>query len=116
MMAWTSSGFVPKVGGISDDSSTPSRPLVPAPTKTMRPPPAERLREDLDPDGNPVFLALHGREHLAILVKHAFDEVGRRQLVEGEGVGIDGFGGKRLPLRTQGHNDRNLSKKPRILS
>src|SRR5882672_10271188 len=37
MIAWTSSGFVPKVGGISADSSTPSRPLVPAPTKTIRP-------------------------------------------------------------------------------
>src|SRR5437868_11423325 len=38
MIASTSSGLVPKVGGISADSSTPSRPLVPAPTKMMRPP------------------------------------------------------------------------------
>src|SRR5262245_43204078 len=37
MIACTSSGLVPKVGGISADSSTPSRPLVPAPTKTIRP-------------------------------------------------------------------------------
>src|SRR5580765_2557322 len=37
MMAWTRPDFVPKVGGISDDSGTPSRPLVPAPTKTIRP-------------------------------------------------------------------------------
>ena len=29
---WTSSGGAPKVGGISLASSTPSRPLVPAPT------------------------------------------------------------------------------------
>src|SRR5688572_5956697 len=38
MIACTSSGFVPKVGGISADSMTPSRPLVPAPTKMIRPP------------------------------------------------------------------------------
>ncbi len=38
MMARTRSGLVPKVGGISADSRTPRRPLVPAPTKMMRPP------------------------------------------------------------------------------
>src|SRR5207344_1445647 len=38
MIAWTRSGLVPNVGGISADSRTPSRPLVPAPTNTMRPP------------------------------------------------------------------------------
>src|SRR4051812_20853012 len=37
MIACTRSGLVPKVGGISADSRTPSRPLVPAPTKMMRP-------------------------------------------------------------------------------
>src|SRR5262245_59114893 len=37
MIACTRSGSVPKVGGISADSSTPSRPLVPAPTKMIRP-------------------------------------------------------------------------------
>src|SRR5438132_7461700 len=37
MTACTRSALVPKVGGISDDSSTPRRPLVPAPTKTIRP-------------------------------------------------------------------------------
>jgi hypothetical protein len=38
MMACTSAGSVLKVGGISADSSRPSRPLVPAPTKMTRPP------------------------------------------------------------------------------
>jgi hypothetical protein len=38
MMACTSEGGVPKVGGISEASTTPSRPLVPAPTKITRPP------------------------------------------------------------------------------
>ena len=38
MMPWTRSGFVPKVGGISAASRIPSRPLVPAPTKIIRPP------------------------------------------------------------------------------
>ena len=37
MIACTRSGLVPKVGGISADSRTPRRPLVPAPTKTIRP-------------------------------------------------------------------------------
>src|SRR5204863_7993143 len=37
MIACTRSGPVPKVGGISADSSTPRRPLVPAPTKITRP-------------------------------------------------------------------------------
>ena len=83
---------------------------MPAPTKTMRPPLRSACVEDVDPDGDAILLALHGREHLAIFVEHVFDEVGRRQLVEGEGVGIDGFGGQRLPLRAQGHNDRNLWK------
>jgi hypothetical protein len=36
--AWTSVGGVPNVGGISAASSTPSLPLVPAPTNTSRPP------------------------------------------------------------------------------
>ena len=38
MMAWTMFGLVPNVGGISAASTTPSRPLVPAPTKMIRPP------------------------------------------------------------------------------
>jgi hypothetical protein len=37
MIACTNEGSVPKVGGISADSRMPSRPLVPAPTKMMRP-------------------------------------------------------------------------------
>src|SRR5687767_6222913 len=38
MMACTRSGSVLKVGGISADSRMPRRPLVPAPTKMIRPP------------------------------------------------------------------------------
>src|SRR5687767_4435936 len=38
MTAWIESGFVPNVVGISADSTTPRRPLVPAPTKMTRPP------------------------------------------------------------------------------
>src|SRR4051812_26004740 len=37
MIACTRSGVVPKVGGISADSTMPRRPLVPAPTKMTRP-------------------------------------------------------------------------------
>ena len=116
MIASTRSGSVPKVGGISADSSTPSRPLVPAPTKMIRPPLAQRLRDDVDADGDPLLLALHRREHLAIFVQHPFDDVGGRELVDGEGGGVDGLGGKGLPLRTHRHADRNLRKKPRMLA
>ena len=38
MTACTSAGGVSNVGGHSAASITPSRPLVPAPTKTSRPP------------------------------------------------------------------------------
>jgi len=38
MIACTSRGGVPNVGGHSAASMTPSRPLVPAPTKMRRPP------------------------------------------------------------------------------
>jgi hypothetical protein len=38
MIACTRFGSVLKVGGISADSRIPSRPLVPAPTNTIRPP------------------------------------------------------------------------------
>jgi hypothetical protein len=38
MIACTRRGAVPKVGGISADSTTPRRPLVPAPMRITRPP------------------------------------------------------------------------------
>ena len=38
MIAWTVEADVPNVGGISEASTTPSRPLVPAPMKITRPP------------------------------------------------------------------------------
>ncbi len=69
-------GIVPKVGGISADSSTPSRPLVPAPTKMIRPPRLSACVMMSIADGDAILLALHGREHLAILVEHALDDVG----------------------------------------
>ena len=37
-----------------------------------------------------------------------FDDVAGREFVEREGIGVDGFGRKRLPLRVHGHNSRNL--------
>ena len=63
----------------------------------------ERLRDDVDADRDAILLALDGREHLAVFVQHAFDDVGGGELVDGERGGIDGFGGKRLPLRTDRH-------------
>ncbi len=103
MIACTRSGSVPKVGGISADSRTPSRPLVPAPTKTMRPPLRSAWRDDLDADRDALLLRWHGREHLAVFVEHQLDDVGGGELVDAERGGVDGFGGERLPLRVQGH-------------
>jgi hypothetical protein len=103
MMACTSRGSVPKVGGISADSSTPSRPLVPAPTKTTRPPLRERLGEQVGAKRDAVALALHGQQHLPVLGEHQVDDARCRQLVDCEGGGVDRFGGKGLPLRTYGH-------------
>jgi len=60
--------------------------------------------------------SLHGREHLAVFVEHVFDDVGRRELIERERVGIDRFGRKRLPLRVHRHDGKYLGKEPRILS
>ena len=43
---------------------TPSRPLVPAPTKIDAPALAQRLRHDLDAVRDPLLLAVHGRDTL----------------------------------------------------
>src|SRR5262249_36353940 len=65
---------------------------------------AERPRDDVYADGNAIAFAMHGREHLAILIEHAFNDVGGRQLVDGERRGVDGFGRQRLPLRVHRHS------------
>ena len=72
---------------------------------------AQRLRDDLDADRDAILLALDRRQHLAVLVQHAFDDVGGRELVDGEGRRIDRFGGKRLPFRTDRHADQDLRNK-----
>ena len=88
MIACTSDGSVLKVGGISADSRMPRRPLVPAPTKTMRPPLRSAVGDHLDADGDALALALHGREHLAIFVDHQIDDVVGGQLVDAEAEGL----------------------------
>ena len=65
---------------------------------------AERLRDDLDADRDPLLLLLDGREHLAILVDHAVDNLRRRELVDGECPGINRLGRKELPLRADWHS------------
>ncbi len=71
---------------------------------------SERLRDDLDADGNPILLALNGREHLAVFVQHALDDVLGRQLVKRQRRGVDGLGGKRLPLGAGRHSLRDLEQ------
>ena len=94
MIACTNDGSVPKVGGISADSRMPSRPLVPAPTKMMRPFFRSVLGDHFDADGDTLAFALHRVEHLAILVDHQIDEVVGVQLVDPETEGVDRFGGQ----------------------
>ena len=77
---------------------------------------AQRLRDDVDADGDPILLALHRGEHLAVFVQHALDDVGGGELVDGERRGIDRFGGKRLPFRTDRHAGPTSGTGPRILS
>ena len=83
-----------KVGGISADSRMPSRPLVPAPTKTMRPFLRSAAGDHFDADSDALALAPHGVEHLAIFVDHQIDEVGGAQLVDPEAECVDGFRGQ----------------------
>ena len=75
---------------------------MPAPTKMIAAVFPQRLRDDLDADRDAILLALDRREHLAVLVQHAFDDVGGGELVDGERGRIDLLGRKRLPLRTDG--------------
>ena len=84
MIAWTSRGDVPNVGGISAASTTPRRPLVPAPTKMTRPPLRSDLDDDLDAVRDLFLLLLDRRDDLAVLVDDQVDDVADRRLVDGE--------------------------------
>src|SRR5262249_13730797 len=57
----------------------------------------------LDADREPLALALHGTQHLAIFRVHQVDEIDGGQLVEAEAGVVDRLGGQRLPLRALGH-------------
>src|SRR5207247_11048970 len=50
---------------------------------------AHRVRDDLDADGDALLFTLTGREHLAILVQHVFDDVSRGTRVDSECRRID---------------------------
>ena len=106
MIACTSVGSVLKVGGISADSRTPRRPLVPAPTKTMRPP----LRRAVAIISTPTAIRSRSRWTAASILRSSliisFDDVVGGELVDAEGGGVDGFGRERLPLRAHRHQVR----------
>jgi hypothetical protein len=72
MMACTSDGLVPNVGGISEASTTPKRPLVPAPTKMTRPP----FRSYALP------LLVNRGDDFLVLVHDHLDDVGDGDLVD----------------------------------
>ena len=69
MIARTRSELVPKVGGISADSSTPRRPLVPAPTKTIRPP----LRSACETMSTPTAMRSFSRCTAANILRSSFN-------------------------------------------
>ena len=108
MIACTVVGDVPNVGGISEASTTPSRPLVPAPMKMIAAALAQRVRDDLDAvrDAFPFFL--NGGDDLAILVEDHVDDVRDRGFVDGEADRVDGFGWQGLPLRLCCHAERSV--------
>ena len=64
---------------------------------------SERLRDDLDANRDALFLAVNRRQHLAVLVQHAFDDVGGGELVDVESLRVDGLGGKQFPFGTDRH-------------
>ena len=84
MMPWTSSGLVPKVGGISADSTMPSRPLVPAPTKTMRPPLRSAFAHMSAPSAMRSRSFWTAASMLAVLGEHQVDDAAGVELVDGE--------------------------------
>ena len=78
MIACTASASVPKVGGISADSSTPSRPLVPGADEHDAAALAERLGQDVGAEGDAIALALDGGEHLPVFGDHEIDDARTR--------------------------------------
>ena len=92
-------GGVPNVGGISAASTTPSRPLVPAPTKTMRPP----LRSACVMISMPWAIVSFSLCTAATTLRSSFTTI---SMMSRTGVlsiarlaGLICFGGERLPLR-----------------
>src|SRR5215831_18734148 len=100
MMPCTRRGGVPNVGGISAASTTPRRPLVPAPTKITRPP----RRSACVTISMPCAFLVDRGDDLAVLVHDDVDDVGDGHLVDRERGRVDFLGGERLPLRRRrGH-------------
>jgi hypothetical protein len=63
---------------------------------------ARGLGDHLDADGDPLALALHCVEHLAIFVDHQVDDVVCGELVDAEADGVDGFRGRDCHLERTG--------------
>ena len=72
---------------------------------------AERLGDHLDAGGDPLLLAVHGGDDLAILVDHQVDDVADRGRVQRQAVGIDRFGGEGFPL---GHGWHEEGARPQV--
>ena len=110
MMAWTRRGGVPKVGGHSAASSTPRRPLVPAPTKNSRPPPRSASTIRSTARAMAGVGAAHGLYRKSILAVHEPRDLERAQPVEVAGRAIRALGGQSLVAgvagRRPGHEVR----------
>ena len=76
---------------------------------------AQRLGAHVGAERDAIALLLDRREHAAVFGEHQVDDAAGVELVDGERGGIDGFGGKGLPLRTGCGHYRCLCSNPEKL-
>ena len=110
MMAWTRRGGVPKVGGHSAASSTPRRPLVPAPTKKSRPPPRRASTMRSTARAMAGITRRTASDGTSILAVHEARDLERAQPVEVARRAVRALGGQSLVAdrrgRRSGHEVR----------
>ena len=86
------SGLVPKVVGISGGLHHAQPAAGAGAHEDHAAAFADALDDNVHAQRDARLLALHGGQHLAVVVQHELDDVGRGQLVDAERGGVDGFG------------------------
>ena len=87
MIAWTSLGGVPNVGGISLASRMPEAAARAGADQKHAPALLQGDDDDFDAVRDALALLVHGRHDFAILVADEIDDVERRHRVDAERVG-----------------------------